>query len=100
LAAQPLTEMLSKRGQSPCNHELYEGVECVRDANDGRLPTGTRAPFWPAFTRHWNAGQSEEHPERMFLTSDGQPDWRTLQTAYQVARRRLEARAAEIAAGA
>lgn len=98
LTANPPTEMLGKRGQPPCNHELYESVEVIRDANDGKLPTGTRAPFWPAFVRHWNAGQSEEHPERQFLTVKGEPDWRTLQAVYQAARRRLEAQAAAIAA--
>lgn len=100
LTALPLPEMLRKRGQPPCNHELYEGVEVIRDANKGRLPTGSLSAFWPTFARQWNATHSEEHPERQFLTASGEPDWRTLQAVYQRARRRLEATAATIAAGA
>lgn len=107
--AKPLPELLGKRGQPPSGYELYESVEVIRDKNGGKLPTGGSAPFWPAFTRHWNAmhdvpldwpahegGGEEAHHERMFVKRDGTPDSETLEAVYQVTRKRLEAAAAAI----
>lgn len=96
--ANPLREMLGKRGQPPSGYELYEGVETCRDPKTGRLPTGRGTAFWPAFTRQWNAVNSEEHPEWQYYTADGQPDWRSLQSVYRIEKRRLEAVAAAILA--
>jgi hypothetical protein len=85
--ASPIQQMLSKRGQPPRAHELYEGVEFIRDANKGKLPTEGRAPFWEPFLRQWNAFHREERPELMY------PDWRTMQSVYRSTKRRLESAA-------
>jgi len=98
--ANPMRDMLTKRGQPPSRYELYESIECIRDDHGGELPTDGRAPFWPTITRQWNAANSVEHPEWQFYTPDGQPDWRALQSIYRIAKRRLEAAAAKIAAKA
>lgn len=107
--ASPLRELLGKRGQPPSGYELYESVEVIRDDNGGKLPTGGSVPFWPAFTRQWNAihdvplewpahegGGTEAHHERMFVKRDGTPDWETAEAVYQATRKRLEAAAAAI----
>jgi hypothetical protein len=93
--ARPLPALLRKRGQPPANHELFLAVETIRERGEGWLPVGRRRPdgrrltFWREFTVQWNA-VNFEHPERQFITMDGEPDWRGLRAAYQMARCRLE----------
>lgn len=98
-SARPLRDMLHQRGQPPLNQDLYEAVEFTREWFKGRfkggLPVnqrdenGRRINFWLALTKQWNAEHSET-PERRYLTLDGHPDWRALQSTYQITRRRLE----------
>lgn len=106
---RPLRELLGKRGQPPSAYALYESVEAIRDENRGKLPTGGSSPFWPAFTRQWNAihdvplewpahegGGEEAHHERMFVKRDGSPDWETVEAVYLATKKRLESAAAAI----
>ncbi len=82
--ANPIREQLSKRGQPPSTYELYEGVEVIRNANKGKLPTGGKASFWTSFLQQWNAFYREERPELMY------PDWHTLASTYHATRRRVQ----------
>jgi hypothetical protein len=59
----------------------------------GELPAGEGLAFWESFTLMWNASNFEEHPERMYITLKGLPDYRALRTAYMTTARSLEAKA-------
>jgi hypothetical protein len=82
-----------RKGRPPSGYELYEALEPIREMHGGELPAREGLAFWLSFTLQWNASNVEEHPERMYITEKGLPDWRALRTAYMTTARSLEAKA-------
>jgi len=94
LATPEALRRLPGKGGPAVACELYEAIERIKRYFGGTLPTGKR--FWDNLALQWNSGHFEARPERMYLTPEGKPHGRRLQSAYLVAARKLETKAKHI----